>query len=70
MAQAMLNDVAQEYGLADGNAAMAPSADAAMEQWLRREVAPALAAMRNDPSRGLASGEVLARIAKEHAKRQ
>ena len=70
MAQAVLNDVTQEYGLVGDKAPIAPALDTAVEQWLRRDVAPALAAMRNAPSRGLASGEVLARIAEEHAKRQ
>ncbi len=45
------------------------SRDAAIERWLREEVAPAYDAMRADPSRGIPVDEVFARLHARNAKR-
>jgi len=43
--------------------------DAAVERWLRDEVAPVVTAMRVDPARGIPADEVFAEIRALHAKR-
>jgi antitoxin ParD1/3/4 len=43
--------------------------DAAVERWLRDEVVPVAAAMEDDPSRGIAAGQVFANIRALHAQR-
>jgi antitoxin ParD1/3/4 len=43
--------------------------DAAIERWLREEVAPTCDAMKADPSRALPAKEVFHRIKARHAKR-
>lgn len=43
--------------------------DAAVERWLRDEVAPAYDAMKADPSRALSGDEMLERIRQRHAAR-
>jgi antitoxin ParD1/3/4 len=43
--------------------------DAAVERWLKDEVAPVVAAMRADPSRGIPADDVFAEIRALHAKR-
>jgi antitoxin ParD1/3/4 len=43
--------------------------DAAVERWLRADVAPAYDAMRSDPSRAIPDGQVLETIRSRHAKR-
>ena len=43
--------------------------DAAVERWLRDEVAPTYDAMEADPSSSLSGEEVLARIRRRHADR-
>ena len=43
--------------------------DAAVERWLREEVAPAYDAMKADPARALSGDELLARIRERHAAR-
>jgi len=40
--------------------------DRAVETWLREAVAPAYDALRADPSRGISSEQVRARLAAEH----
>lgn len=41
--------------------------DAAVEKWLREEVAPAYDALRADPDRAIPLDDVMARIRKRHA---
>ncbi len=43
--------------------------DAAVERWLKDEVAPVVLAMRADPTRGIQADEVFAEIRALHAKR-
>ena len=43
--------------------------DAAVERWLREDVAPIYDAMKADPSRGRPADEVFARIQTRHVKR-
>ena len=43
--------------------------DAAVERWLREEVAPAYDAMQGDPGRALGAGDVFADIRARHAAR-
>jgi len=43
--------------------------DAAVERWLREEVAPTYDAMKADPSRALSGDEVLERIRQRHEAR-
>ena len=43
--------------------------DAAIERWLREEVAPVHDAMKSDPSRGIASERVFSEIRARHAAR-
>ncbi len=43
--------------------------DAAVERWLRDEVAPTYDAMKADPTRALSGDEVLQRIRRRHAAR-
>ncbi len=43
--------------------------DAAVERWLKDEVAPVVAAMRADPARGIPADDVFAEIRALHAKR-
>jgi len=43
--------------------------DAAVELWLREEVAPVYDAMKEDPSRAIPAAKVFARIRARHAKR-
>ena len=43
--------------------------DAAVERWLREEVAPAYDAMRADPDRALSEGEVFDALRKRHEAR-
>jgi antitoxin ParD1/3/4 len=43
--------------------------DAAVERWLREEVAPAYDAMKADPSRGTEAKDVFAEIRMRHAAR-
>jgi antitoxin ParD1/3/4 len=43
--------------------------DAAVERWLRDEVAPVYDAMKADPSRGIPAEEVFAQIRAHHAER-
>ncbi len=43
--------------------------DAAVERWLREEVAPAYDAMRADPARGLPAETVFAAVRARHAER-
>lgn len=43
--------------------------DAAVERWLREDVAPAYDAMLDDPDRGIAAEEVFASIRAHHADR-
>lgn len=43
--------------------------DAAVERWLREEVAPVHDAMKADPSRGISATDVFASIRKRHAGR-
>jgi antitoxin ParD1/3/4 len=43
--------------------------DAAVQRWLREEVAPAYDAMQADPSRGIAAADVFADVRKRHALR-
>ena len=43
--------------------------DAAVERWLRDEVAPVYDAMKADPSRGIPAEEVFAKIRAHHAER-
>jgi antitoxin ParD1/3/4 len=43
--------------------------DAAIERWLREEVAPAYDAMKADPSRGMAAEQVFDEIRAHHAAR-
>jgi antitoxin ParD1/3/4 len=43
--------------------------DAAVERWLREEVAPAYDAMKADPSRARPAKDVIARLRTRHAKR-
>jgi antitoxin ParD1/3/4 len=43
--------------------------DAAVERWLREDVAPTYDAMKADPARALSGDELLARIRKRHAAR-
>ena len=72
MAQALCDTLSDEFAPA-GDAlagASAPACGQAVEQWLRQQAAPALAALREDPARGLSSAEVLGRIAQEHAKQK
>ena len=42
--------------------------DAAMENWLLREVAPAYDAIMADPERGLSAADVKANLAAQHAR--
>jgi antitoxin ParD1/3/4 len=44
--------------------------DAAVERWLREEVAPVYDAMKADPSRARSAKDVFARIRVKHAKRR
>jgi antitoxin ParD1/3/4 len=44
--------------------------DAAVERWLREEVAPVYDAMKADPSRARSAKDVIGRIRGRHAKRQ
>jgi antitoxin ParD1/3/4 len=44
--------------------------DAAVERWLREEVAPAYDAMKADPARGIPADKVFAEIRARHAKRR
>ena len=43
--------------------------DAAVERWLREEVAPVYDAMQKDPSRALSADQVLQTLRAHHAKR-
>lgn len=43
--------------------------DAAVERWLREEVAPVYDAMQADPSRGLSADQVAAALRAHHAER-
>ena len=43
--------------------------DAAVERWLREDVAPTYDAMKADPARALSGDELLARIRERHAAR-
>jgi antitoxin ParD1/3/4 len=43
--------------------------DAAVERWLREDVAPVCDAMQTDPSRAIPAKKVFARIRKHHAAR-
>jgi antitoxin ParD1/3/4 len=43
--------------------------DAAVERWLRDEVVPVAAAMRDDPSRAIPAAQVFNEIREMHAKR-
>jgi antitoxin ParD1/3/4 len=43
--------------------------DAAVERWLREEVAPVYDAMEADPARGIPADQVLASLRKHHAER-
>ena len=43
--------------------------DAAVERWLREEVAPVYDAMQSNPERGRSADQVLARLRAHHAKR-
>ena len=43
--------------------------DAAVERWLREEVAPVYDAMQDDPHRGIPAEDVFAQVRKHHAKR-
>jgi antitoxin ParD1/3/4 len=43
--------------------------DAAVERWLREEVAPVYDAMEADPTRGIPAEQVLASLHKHHAER-
>lgn len=43
--------------------------DAAVERWLREEVAPVYDAMQKDPSRAIAADQVLHTLRAHHAKR-
>jgi len=43
--------------------------DAAVERWLREEVAPVYDAMQEDPSRAIPVADVFAEVRKRHAKR-
>jgi len=43
--------------------------DAAVERWLREEVAPTYDAMKADPSQGLTADEVFGRIHERHQQR-
>jgi len=43
--------------------------DAAVERWLKEEVAPVYDAMQSKPERGRSAGQVLARLRAHHAKR-
>ena len=44
--------------------------DAAVERWLREEVAPTYDAMKDDPSRGIATDKVFAEVRARHASRK
>lgn len=43
--------------------------DAAVERWLREEVAPAYDALKTDPSRGIPAGKVFSELRARHAAR-
>ena len=43
--------------------------DAAVERWLREEVAPAYDAMKADPSRGISAADAFASVRARHAAR-
>jgi antitoxin ParD1/3/4 len=43
--------------------------DAAVERWLREEVAPVFDAMQADPARGISADQVMATIRGHHAQR-
>ncbi|RVU36795.1 type II toxin-antitoxin system ParD family antitoxin [Hwanghaeella grinnelliae] len=43
--------------------------DAAVERWLREEVAPVYDAMHEDPSRAIPTADAFAEVRKRHAKR-
>ena len=43
--------------------------DAAVERWLREDVAPAYDAMKADPSRGIAAADAFAAVRTRHAAR-
>jgi antitoxin ParD1/3/4 len=44
--------------------------DAAVERWLREDVAPVYDAMRADPSRGIPAGKVFTALRAHHAARK